>query len=797
MRARIHNGWRGAKTGVWAWAAGVALVGTALAAPASPGIAPAAAQGARIYRSECARCHGKDGQGVAGKRAEPLAGDLGVHALADYVQRTMPDDAPGTLTAEDALSVSAYIHGAFYSSEARARLSPARRELQRLTHEQHQTSVADLLASFGTVKQATRRGGLAAEYFQSKGMNKKERSALRREDASVDRDWGTNSPVDGITADAFSVAWSGSLLAPESGTYDFRVRTPNGARLYVNAEMAPGDQNRRDDSDARRSEALIDLWVSSGGKMREGTASLPLLGGRAYPLRLDFFKFKETNASVRLEWRPPGGAWTAVPSHVLSPEPSTGWVVMGTPFPADDGSRGYARGSAVSKAWLEAVTRSAFEVADVVGARLDAFAGTKAGATNRTEKVRRFCSTLAARAFRGDLSARREAEIVGSAFQSGQPVEAAARRALVRILTAPEFLYPSVAAESGGPGAGRATALALALWDSVPDAALREAAAKGGPGLMDEATLRAQAMRMLGDARARAKLSGFFRHWLRLEEATDLSKDPKAYPGFDAEVMSDLRWSLEQFVEDVAWGTHPDFRRLLLEDRVYVNGRLAKFYDVEAPPDDGFVPVAIDAEHRAGVLTHPLILAAFSYHRSSSPIHRGVFLTRNVLGRTLRPPPMAIEFMDDRFDPSLTMREKVTELTGKAACMGCHATINPLGFSLERFDAVGRLRTHDNRKPVDPVADYMQPDGRMVRLTGARDVARLAAESPEARRGFVRQLFQHTWKQSPEAFAPGLLARLDEGFAAGECHIRNLWVEVVVQGVTAMGSSNDGRKAGR
>jgi cytochrome c553 len=776
-----------------AWVACLAFGGAGHAAPASPGTA-SAAQGARIYRSECARCHGKDGQGVAGKRAEPLAGDLAVHALADYVQRTMPDDAPGTLTAEDALSVSAYIHGAFYSAEARARLSPARLELQRLTHEQHQASVADLLAGFGTVKQATRRGGLAAEYFQSKGMNKKERSVLRREDAVVDRDWGTNSPVDGITADAFSVAWSGSLLAPESGTYDFRVRTPNGARLYVNAEMAPGDQNRRDDSDARRSEALIDLWVSSGGKMREATASATLLGGRAYPLRLDFFKFKEPNASVRLEWRPPGGAWTTVPSHVLSPEPSTGWVVIGTPFPADDGSRGYARGSAVSKAWLEAVTRSAFEVADVVGARLDAFAGTKAGATNRVEKVRRFCTTLAARAFRGELSARREAEIVGTAFQSGQPVEAAARRALVRILTAPEFLYPSVAADSAGPGAGRATALALALWDSVPDAALREAAAKGGAGLMDEATLRAQATRMLGDARARAKLAGFFRHWLRLEEATDLSKDPKAYPGFDAEVMSDLHWSLEQFVEEVAWGDRPDFRRLLLEDRVYMNGRLARFYGVEGPREDAFVPVRMDAEQRAGVLTHPLILAAFSYHRSSSPIHRGVFLTRNVLGRTLRPPPMAIEFMDDRFDPSLTMREKVTELTGKAACMGCHATINPLGFSLERFDAVGRLRTHDNRKPVDPVADYMQPDGRVVRLTGARDVARLAAESPEARRGFVRQLFQHTWKQSPEAFDPGLMARLDEGFAAGGCHIRNLWVEIVVRGVAAMTPGKEGRK---
>jgi hypothetical protein len=132
------------------------------------------------------------------------------------------------------------------------------------------------------------------------------------------------------------------------------------------------------------------------------------------------------------------------------------------------------------------------------------------------------------------------------------------------------------------------------------------------------------------------------------------------------------------------------------------------------------------------------------------------------------------------------MREKVTELTGKAACMGCHATINPLGFSLERFDAVGRLRTHDNHKPVDPVSDYTGPDGRTLRLTGARDVARLAAASPEARRGFVRQLFQHTWKHGPEAFDPALAARLEASFAADQCHIRNLWVEIATRGLMAI-----------
>ncbi|MEI6340512.1 MAG: DUF1592 domain-containing protein [Verrucomicrobiota bacterium] len=775
----------------WWVAAGLGLAlacGVALRAAA-----PETGRGARLYRSECARCHGKQGEGVTGRRPEPLAGDLTVHALADYVQRTMPEDAPGSLSADDALAVSAYIHQAFYSAESAARRTPVRRELHRLTHEQHQASVADLMASFGTVRQASRRGGLAAEYFQSKGMNKKDRSVLKREDGRLDMDWGQGSPAEGITPEAFSVAWSGSLLAPETGTYDFRVRTPNGARLYVNAETAPGDQNRRDDSDARRSVALIDLWVSSGGRVREETASVTLLGGRSYPLRLDFFKFKETNAAVRLEWRPPGGAWTVVPPHVLSPEPSTGWVVVGTPFPPDDASRGYARGASVSKAWLEAVTRAAFEVADVVGARIDAFAGTKAGSSNRVDGIRVFCAKLAGRAFRGDLTAAREAEVLGKSFGKGEPVEASVRRALVRILTAPEFLYPSLGA--GSAGQGRAAALALALWDSVPDAALRKADAQGGLG--DEAVLREQARRMLGDARSRAKLAGFFRHWLRLEEATDLGKDPKAYPGFDAEVMSDLRWSLERFVEDVVWGDHPDFRRLLLDEHVYLNGRLARFYGVAGPEGDAFAPVRLDAGQRAGVLTHPLLLAAFSYHRSSSPIHRGVFLTRNVMGRTLRPPPMAIEFMDDRFDPSLTMREKVTELTGKASCMGCHGTINPLGFSLERFDAVGRLRTHDNRKPVDPVSDYTQPDGRVVRLTGARDVARLASESAEARRGFVRQLFQHAWKQSPESVDPGLLARLDEGFAADGCHVRNLWVEVVVRGVAAMESINEGRKGRR
>ena len=768
MSARTHSLFRLA----------VCLMGLSLGCAAAPD-PTLLKRGAAVYRKDCVRCHGPKGEGVARKHDEPLTGDRSVESLATYIQRTMPEDDPGSCSAEDSAAVAAYIHGTFYSPEARAKLFPVRKELQRVTHRQFQESVADLLAGFGKVQQATPTGGLNAEYWQSKGMNKKERSALKRTDAFVDVDYSTNSPTADITADQFSVAWSGSLWAPESGTYEFRLRTPNGARLYVNSDLASGDANRRDDSDAKRQNATIDLWVSSGGQMREATAVVPLLGGRSYPLRVDFFKFKETNASVRLEWRPPHGTWAVVPAQVLSTNASTSWVVVATPFPADDSSHGYARGTAVSKAWLDAVSRAAVEVAGVIDGRLGSLTGSREGSTNRVAALKEFAGTLAERAWRRPLTSKERASIVDGFFAKGVAPETALKRTILRILTSPEFLYPGL--DGRRDDAALAAQLALALWDSVPDKALRTAAQDGQLKTSDQ--IRAQATRMLLDPRARAKLTGFFHHWLKLEEATDISKDPKAYPGFDEAVVSDLRWSLETFLEHVVWSERSDYRELLQADYLYLNPRLAAFYGAKVPGDAGFVPVKFDASQRAGVLTHPLLLAAFSYHRSSSPIHRGVFLTRNVLGRTLRPPPMAIEFMDDRFDPSLTMREKVTELTGKASCMGCHATINPLGFSLEHFDAVGRFRTVDNAKPVNATAEYTTADGQVVRLSGARDVANHAAGSPEARRAFVKQLFQHTWKQAPMAFAPDLLGRLDAQFLQDAHHIQRLWIEIAVAGV--------------
>ena len=194
-------------------------------------------------------------------------------------------------------------------------------------------------------------------------------------------------------------------------------------------------------------------------------------------------------------------------------------------------------------------------------------------------------------------------------------------------------------------------------------------------------------------------MRGFFHHWLAMDEREDLGKDPKLYPDFNQQIVADLRSSLERFVDDVVWSEGSDYRQLLLADYLYLNPRLADFYKASGPDQSGFVKVSLPKDQRAGIFTHPYLLSANAYHDNTSPIHRGVFLSRKVLGRLLKPPPEAVAFKNEEFDPSLTMREKVAQLTKKTSCMQCHRVINPIGFSLESFDAVGRFRTEDNKKP--------------------------------------------------------------------------------------------------
>jgi cytochrome c len=131
------------------------------------------AAGAEIFRKLCADCHGDKGQGVPNKFDEPLYGERSVHSLAKLIDKTMPEDEPEKVDAEDSRKVALYIYDAFYSPMARAKLNPPKRDFMRLTNRQFRESVADLIGSFGQVTPPGEGKGLPGKYYDSDGMNKK------------------------------------------------------------------------------------------------------------------------------------------------------------------------------------------------------------------------------------------------------------------------------------------------------------------------------------------------------------------------------------------------------------------------------------------------------------------------------------------------------------------------------------------------------------------------------------------------------------------------------------------------
>jgi hypothetical protein len=283
--------------------------------------------------------------------------------------------------------------------------------------------------------------------------------------------------------------------------------------------------------------------------------------------------------------------------------------------------------------------------------------------------------------------------------------------------------------------------------------------------------------------RTRSKIREFLLQWLKVDQVPDLAKDRAQFAEFDDHIASDLRASLELFLESVVWSESSDFRQFLLEDELYVNDRLARFYgaegaEAELEPKGTFRPVSLKAGERAGVLTHPYLMASFAYTASSSPIHRGVFLARSILGRALRPPPEAFAPLPAELHPELTTRERVSLQTKSDACIKCHGMINPLGFTLENFDAVGRFRDQEKGRPIDSSGAYLALSGESVSFTGVRDLARFLAQSGETHAAFVEQLFHALIKQPIRAYGSHTAMDLQRYFVENDFSIRKMLVQI-------------------
>ena len=764
------------------------IAGRALPAPADD------RAGEQIWKAQCARCHGEQGQGVEAEYSEPLIGDKSIGELAAIINETMPSDDPQTCVGPAAEQVAAYIYDAFYSPIAQARNRPAAVAFSRLTVPQYRNAVADLIASFrGAPPDLRQSPGLTGAYSQPK-QDDREDPSFERIDPLIDFDFGEGSPnPDTFIPDEFRINWNGSLYAPETGTYELIVETQNGMRLWLNDMNVP----------------LIDGRVRSGIDvvLRE---PIMLLGGRAYSLRIEFFKSKnakEQTAQIRLKWKPPHGAEEVIPARNLFSRQTPEVLIVETPFPPDDRSEGYERGTSISREWDTATTYAAIDVAGTVAADLDRLVGRERRDRSRgrrgrgrteeqpppqeqpaypDERVVNFCRQFTERAFRRSLSEDERAFFIDRQFAEAGGEEEAVKRVVLLTLKSPRFLYRETHLDAGGfDDYDVAAWLSFGLWDSLPDRPLLDAAARGELQSRDQ--IAAQVERMLGDPRSRQKLREFLHEWLNLGHLREVAKDQSAYPEFNAQVLSDLRVSLDLFLDEVVWSDPSDYRQLLLADSVYLNGNLAQFYGAELAADAAFG--RWPSTGTAGVLipTHDGLRLRLDDLTHSS---RRVPL-RSIMGRFLKPPQDAVSPSPDL--PRPLHPQRVALQTSPDACKVCHQMINGLGFSLENFDAVGRFRTEERGKPIDARGEYLARTGESTQFHGARDLAAYVADSQEAQTAFIEQLFRYLTKQPVQAFGPDQIHHLHTQFAADDFHIRRLTVNVLTDSALSLrGAHADG-----
>ena len=316
--------------------------------------------------------------------------------------------------------------------------------------------------------------------------------------------------------------------------------------------------------------------------------------------------------------------------------------------------------------------------------------------------------------------------------------------ALERMLVDPEFLFrierdPADAAPGTPYRLGDlelASRLSFFLWSSIPDDELLEAAAEGRLG--DPAELERQTRRLLADGRSRALVDNFASQWLRLRNLESQERESADYPEFDENLREAFRRETELFVESNIREDR-SLLELLGANYTFVNERLARHYGIRGVYGDRFRRVTLDPDHpRGGLLGHGGLLMVTSYPNRTSPVVRGKWLLETLLGAPPPEPPPNVPGLPDRGEGGepASVRERLERHRANPACAGCHAPMDPLGFALENFDAIGLWRaTSEAGRPIDASATmpsgeaFEGPAGlRRVLLSRGEDFAATVTE---------------------------------------------------------------------
>jgi hypothetical protein len=292
---------------------------------------------------------------------------------------------------------------------------------------------------------------------------------------------------------------------------------------------------------------------------------------------------------------------------------------------------------------------------------------------------------------------------------NGGNFEAGIESALQFILSSPEFLFrfepdpANLAPESVYriSDVALASRLSFFLWSSIPDDQLLDLAAQGK--LHEPAVLEKQVKRMLSDARSEALIDNFAEQWLFLRNLKNSSPDLEAFPDFDDNLRQAMRQETKLFFESIV---HEDrnVMDLLTADYTFLNERLAKHYGVPGIYGSQFRRVQISNEARRGLLGQASILTVTSYPNRTSAVQRGKWILSNVLGTPPLPPLPNVPPLKENTEGSkpLSLRERMEEHRSNPVCAGCHKVMDPIGFALENFDAIGRWRSTDDGLTIDP-----------------------------------------------------------------------------------------------
>ncbi|MFM7075134.1 MAG: DUF1592 domain-containing protein, partial [Planctomycetaceae bacterium] len=350
---------------------------------------------------------------------------------------------------------------------------------------------------------------------------------------------------------------------------------------------------------------------------------------------------------------------------------------------------------------------------------------------------------LVSRAFRRpatDAELERLAGIHAAARADGEGIEAAMRVAVTAMLVSPSFLFLVEA----DPPAGEirslgdhelAARLSYFLWSSMPDDELAAAADRGE--VHTEEQLVAQARRMLRDGKSRSLANVFAPQWLHLRQLATFSPDRGRFPAFDEPLRAAMRRETEEFFDAIVREDR-SILEMLDADWTMVDERLAKHYGIEGVSGGEFRRVAVDRSRRGGLLGQASILAVTSNPTRTSPVKRGRWVLENLLAAPPPPaPPNVPELAAGRGPLQGTLRQQMEQHRADPSCASCHRLMDPLGFGLENFDAIGAWRDAEGETPVDASGEL--PDGR--RFTGPAELRRVLLErAREFRRCLAEKL---------------------------------------------------------